>query len=130
MEIKFKTRAQRMVRGARLLAAAAMLVTFTQAASAHDDDEADGIGPANTTGIPAGTTIGTLARMLVCTTSCTGTPTTAGTMASTTVPIRDAMTTGTMAHTMTGMAKIPTTSRHSLAVNPAGKMFAKGLRTE
>ena len=38
MEIKFKTRAQRMVRGARLLAAAAMLVTFTQAASAHDDD--------------------------------------------------------------------------------------------
>jgi hypothetical protein len=32
----------------------------------------DGIGPANTTGIPAGTTIGTLARMSVCTTSCTG----------------------------------------------------------
>jgi hypothetical protein len=38
--------------------------------------------------------------------------------------------TGIMAHTMTGMAKIPTISRHSLAVNPAGKMFAKGLRTE
>ena len=90
----------------------------------------DGIGPASTTGIPAGTTIGIRARTLGGTADCIGIPIMAGITASTTVPIRDAMTTGTMAHTMTGMAKIPTTSRHSLAVNLAGKMFAKGLRTE
>jgi hypothetical protein len=39
MESEFKTRKRRMVRGVQLLAAAAMLVTFTQAASAHDDDD-------------------------------------------------------------------------------------------
>jgi len=40
MQTKLKTtRRQRMAHGVRLLAAAATLVTFTQAASAHDDDD-------------------------------------------------------------------------------------------
>jgi hypothetical protein len=39
MDTKFKTRKWRFAQGLPLLATAAMLLTLTQAASAHDDDE-------------------------------------------------------------------------------------------
>jgi hypothetical protein len=42
METEFKTRKRRLARGVRLLAAAAMLVAFTQVASAHDDGDDNG----------------------------------------------------------------------------------------
>ena len=45
METKFKTREQRMARGVLLLATAAMLVTFTLPASAHDDDDRESYRP-------------------------------------------------------------------------------------
>ena len=107
MVAEFKTRKRRIARGVLMLAAAAMLATFTRPASAHDDDHQGWYRPREHDWHSgwhhdwhSGPHVGVHDKLH-------GIPITAGTTASTTVPTPDATTTGTMARTTTGMAEIP-----------------------